>query len=368
MDYMARALALARQAQGSTSPNPAVGAVLVKDGQVVGEGFTQPPGGAHAEIVALRQAGERAQGATLYVSLEPCCHQGRTPPCTQALLAAGIAEARVAMLDPNPRVAGGGIAQLRAAGVPVRLGEREAEAHELNEAFCKYIVSHAPFITAKYAMTLDGKIATVTGHARWVTGPAARQRVHELRRAADAVLVGVGTVLADDPQLTVRLDDQPDHRQPWRVVADSRCRIPLGSRLLDDEHAARTMVITTPAAPAGAVAAVQARGAEVVVLPDREGLVDLLGLAETLAARGIINILAEAGSTLTAALFEQGLVDKIYAFIAPKVIGGAGAPTPVGGQGREHMDAALRLRVARTELLGGDLLVVAYPAAAGEGE
>ncbi|MCL4464441.1 MAG: bifunctional diaminohydroxyphosphoribosylaminopyrimidine deaminase/5-amino-6-(5-phosphoribosylamino)uracil reductase RibD [Chloroflexi bacterium] len=363
MDYMARALALARQALGSTSPNPAVGAVVVRDGAVVGEGYTQPPGGPHAEVVALRQAGKLARGATVYVTLEPCCHFGRTPPCTQALVGAGVRAVHAATLDPNPRVAGCGVQELRAAGLTVVVGEYEAEARELNEAFLKHVTTGRPFLAVKFAMTLDGKIATTNGHSRWVTGPEARHRVHELRSTADAVLVGVGTVLADDPQLTVRLAGSTAARQPWRVVADSHCCIPLGCRLLNDEYAERTIVATTPGAPPAALAAVRAKGAEALVLAARDGQVDLPGVLEMLASRGVINILSEAGSTLTAALFAFGLVDKVYAFVAPKVAGGGRAPTPVGGEGIASMDHALPLQWRRVERLGDDLLLVAYPRA-----
>ncbi len=360
-DYMARALALARQALGATSPNPAVGAVIVKDGAIVGEGFTQPPGSAHAEVVALGQAGERARGATVYVTLEPCCHFGRTPPCTAALIAAGVAEVHVATLDPNPLVAGRGCRELAASGVRVVVGERQAEAREINEAFFKYITTRRPFLAVKYAMTLDGKIATSSGHARWVTGPAARLHVHTLRAAADAILVGVGTVLADDPQLTARpAGDAPAARQPWRVVVDSACRTPPSARVLSDGFVARTIIATTEQAPAGRLAAIRATGAEVLQLPATAGRVDLAALAEVLASRGIINILAEAGGTLTAALFAARLVDKVYAFVAPKVVGGAAAPTPVGGAGIATMDAALPLRLAKVQRLGDDVLIVAY--------
>lgn len=360
-DYMLRALHLARQAQGMTSPNPAVGAVIVKDGEVVGEGYTQPPGSAHAEIVALRQAGERARGATVYVTLEPCCHHGRTPPCATALVAAGVAEVHVAMVDPNPLVAGGGLAVLREAGIRVVLGQHAAEAAELNEAFFKFIQTRRPFVAVKYAMTLDGKIATYTGHSRWVTGPEARRRVHELRRAADAVMVGIETVLADDPQLTVRLDESPlIPRQPWRVVVDSRCRIPLSARLLCDEHVTRTLIATTEVAPKEKGRELRSRGAEVLVLPPTaEGRVHLPSLMETLGGRGIINILSEAGGTLTAALFTERLVDKVYAFVAPKISGGEAATTPVDGEGVATMDAALPLTFVRVERLGYDVLLVA---------
>ncbi len=363
MNYMARALTLARRALGSTSPNPAVGAVIVNNGVIVGEGYTQPPGGPHAEIVALRQAAERAQGATVYVTLEPCCHFGRTPPCTQALIKAGVNEVHAATLDPNPLVAGCGVKELRAAGLIVKVGEYEAEARQLNEAFFKHVTTGRPFLAAKYAMSMDGKIATASGNARWVTGPKARRRVHELRSTVDAVLVGVGTVLADDPSLTVRLGNERDRRQPWRVVADSLGRIPLTCRLLNDEYAGRTIVATTPATPSTALAAIRAKGAEALMLADRDGRVDLPGLLEMLASRGAINILSEAGSTLSAALFSAGLVDKVYAFVAPKVVGGNGAPTPVGGEGVPTMELALPFQWQRVERLGDDLLLVAYPRA-----
>lgn len=360
-DYMHRALALARSALGTTSPNPAVGAVLVRDGRVVGEGHTQPPGSAHAEIVALRQAGEQARGATLYVTLEPCCHYGRTPPCTEAIIAAGVHEVRAAVLDPNPLVAGRGIEALRAAGIAVALGEGQAEALEINEPFFYWVRTRRPFIAAKYAMSLDGKIATRTGHSRWVTGPEARRRVHDLRAAADALLVGVGTVLADDPQLTVRTPgDVPATRQPWRVVVDSTCRTPPTARVLSDAFVGRTIIATTARAPRERVEAVQAAGAEALVLPSVDNRVDLHGLAETLAGRGIINVLAEAGGTLTASLFAEGLVNKVYAFVAPKVVGGAGAPGPVGGLGSATMDEAWALRLAAVERVGADVLLVGY--------
>jgi diaminohydroxyphosphoribosylaminopyrimidine deaminase / 5-amino-6-(5-phosphoribosylamino)uracil reductase len=369
MDYMASALALARMAQGATSPNPAVGAVIVQDGIVVGEGYTQPPGSAHAEVVALRQASGRTRGAAAYVTLEPCCHFGRTPPCTTALIEAGIAEVHVAVEDPNPRVAGRGIALLREAGLRVTLGEGAEEASEINEPFFKFITTRRPFVAVKYAMTLDGKIATTNGHSRWVTGPEARRRVHELRSQCDAVLVGIGTALADDPQLTVRFDDdrRPPRRQPWRIVLDSSCRLPLDSRLLTDGGAGHTIVATSTQAPADRIEAIQERGAEVLVLPAYSGRVDVRGTLETLAGRGMINILAEAGGSLTAALFEAEVVDKVYAFLAPKIAGGSAAPTPVGGEGVTGMDQARCLRFKRVEQLGNDVLLVAYPVGRGEG-
>ena len=235
MDYMSRALDLAGQALGTTSPNPAVGAVLVKEGQVVGEGFTQAPGEAHAEIMALHQAGELARSATLYVTLEPCSHQGRTPPCTSAIVAAGVAEIHMALLDPNPLINGRGRKELEEAGISVAVGEREEEARQVNEAYLKFTRTGLPFVTAKYAASLDGKIATRTGDARWITGVTARRHANRLRAASDVVMVGIGTVLADDPLLTARDDqDHPLPHQPLRVIVDSSGRTPATARLFQE--------------------------------------------------------------------------------------------------------------------------------------
>ncbi|MBI3979008.1 MAG: bifunctional diaminohydroxyphosphoribosylaminopyrimidine deaminase/5-amino-6-(5-phosphoribosylamino)uracil reductase RibD [Chloroflexi bacterium] len=357
---MERALALARRARGRTSPNPAVGAVVVRDGAVVGEGFTQPPGQAHAEVVALCQAGLLAPGATLYVTLEPCCFHGRTPPCTAAIIAAGIAEVHLATLDPNPRVAGRGQAELERAGIATVLGNCAEAAREQIEGFSQLITSGRPWVTAKFAMSLDGKIATRTGDTRWITGPAARRRVHELRDDLDAVLVGVETALADDPQLTVRLDGTArDDRQPLRVVADSRGRLPLGARMLGEPG--RTLVATTAVSSDIWRQALAARGVEVVVLPaDAAGRVDLPALLQALGARGIADLLVEGGGRLLGALFEAQLVDKVYAFVAPVIIGGEGAPSPVRGIGADRLADAWQLRRVRVEQVGPDLLILGY--------
>ncbi|MBI3968580.1 MAG: bifunctional diaminohydroxyphosphoribosylaminopyrimidine deaminase/5-amino-6-(5-phosphoribosylamino)uracil reductase RibD [Chloroflexi bacterium] len=354
-----RALALARLALGRTSPNPAVGAVVVCDDEVIGEGFTQPPGGPHAEVVALRQAGERARGATLYVTLEPCGHFGRTPPCSDAIVAAGIRRVHYAVADPNPLTAGKGPAALRAAGVEVSVANWEP-AHELNEAFLEYVRSHRPFVTAKYAMTLDGKIATPTGDSRWVSDSVSRALVHELRDTTDAVLVGIGTVLADDPQLTAR-PDQPTGRtprQPLRVVVDSGARLPLGAKLLSAPG--RTLVATTAAATPTCRRALERAGAEILVVPDFEGRVDLDHLLAELGRRDVLSVLVESGGELLAGLLDRRLVDKVLAFVAPKIAGGAGAPTPVGGLGVSLMADAYPLRIARVERTGEDVLIVAY--------
>ncbi len=405
--WMRRALALAERARGFCSPNPAVGAVIVRDGQVVGEGWTQPPGQAHAEIVALRQAGEAARGATLYVTLEPCAHHGRTPPCTRAIVEAGIVEVHAAVGDPNPLVAGAGFRQLAAAGVRVVVGACADAATELNEAFFKHITTGRPFVTAKWAMTLDGKIATRTGDSRWISGGASRRLVHRWRAVGDAVMVGIGTALADDPELTARDVDGPV-RQPLRIVVDSRARLPLTAKLLSPALAAGTLVAV--ADPAGAdlprderrafaarVAALEAAGAEVWRLPvvypgeparavtgrtrvseadvpaseggaraDEAGAgqprVDLGALFERLGARGITSVLLEGGGELIAAALAGGHVDKVCVFVAPKLFGGRAASGPVGGEGVARVADAVGLRLHRVEPVGEDMLIVAYPA------
>ncbi len=360
--FMRRALELAAKGRGRTSPNPMVGAVLVKHGRVVGEGYHPKAGAPHAEIYALRQAGEQARGATLYVTLEPCCHHGRTPPCTQALIAAGVAEVHMAMLDPNPRVAGRGRAELETAGIRTTVGTCEAEARALNEVFVHWITTGRPFVVAKFAMSLDGKIATHTGDARWISGHAARRHVHELRDRVDAILVGAGTVLADDPRLTTRLDRE-DVRHPLRIVLDSRGRVPLSARLFDPALPGHTLVATTPAIPDEHVRALQARNVQVLVLPpDPQGRVDVAALLETLGRQEITHLLVEGGSQVLGTFVDLGLVDKFVVFIAPLIIGGAEAPQPVGGRGAERIADALRLERLQWQSVGPDIMVTGYPA------
>ncbi|MEA3345763.1 MAG: bifunctional diaminohydroxyphosphoribosylaminopyrimidine deaminase/5-amino-6-(5-phosphoribosylamino)uracil reductase RibD [Chloroflexota bacterium] len=360
MDYMAQALELAARARGRTSPNPMVGAVLVKDGEVVGQGFHHQAGEPHAEILALRQAGEQAREATLYVNLEPCCHYGRTPPCTEALIRAGVAEVHMAMEDPNPLVHGRGRAALEAAGIRTFVGEHEAQARQLNETFIKYITTGRPFVTVKFAMSLDGKIATPTGESRWITGKAARRRVHELRDVSDAVCVGVNTVLADDPRLTTRLG-KPDVRHPLRVILDSRGRAPLTNRVFDPTLPGETIVATTQAMPTHHRNALEAQGVEVWALPsDGQGRVDLAALLDRLGEREVISLLVEGGGTVLASLFQEELVDKVLAFVAPIIIGGRDAPTPVKGTGVFHLKDAIRLERVSVERAGEDVLIVGY--------
>ncbi len=356
--HMERALALARRALGSASPNPAVGALVVKDGEVVGEGWTQPPGQAHAEPMALGQAGARSHGATLFVTLEPCSHFGRTAPCTQAIIDAGIAEVRVSTLDPNPLVDGAGISRLREAGIRTDVGEREEDARRLMEAYLKFIETGLPFVTAKFAMSLDGKIATRAGDSKWITGEEARRYVHELRAASDAVMAGINTVLADDPQLTARDGDgKPLSRQPLRVIVDSKGRICPDARLLSEPG---TTLVVTAGVDDDTERRLSQTGAHVQSLPARGGSVDLPELLRALGAREITSVLVEGGGTLLGSLFDGRMVDKVVAFIAPTIVGGAEAPTPVAGVGIERMAEARRLSCVEVRQFGSDTAVIGY--------
>ena len=351
---MRRALALARDGRGRTSPNPMVGAVLVRDGAIVGEGYHAYVGGPHAEVVALGAAGERARGATLYVTLEPCCHTGRTPPCTNAILRAGVARVVAAVEDPNPAVRGQGLARLREAGLAVEVGLCEAEARALNAAFFAWVTLGRPLGTLKAGMSLDGRIATRTGDARWITGEAARRRAHQIRAEADAILIGAETALRDDPLLTAR--DVPAARQPLRVVADSRAHLPLGSQLVRTAREAPTLVATTPGAPGDRVAALMAAGVEVLVVDGPGPRVDLKALAGALAKREVTSLLIEGGGTLHAAALEAGIVDRVALFVAPLLVGGREAVPVLGGVGAATLGEAWRLIDVAVERLGDDWL------------
>jgi diaminohydroxyphosphoribosylaminopyrimidine deaminase/5-amino-6-(5-phosphoribosylamino)uracil reductase len=357
---MQRAVQLAQEVVGATSPNPSVGAVLVKDGVVIGAGATQPPGQDHAEIVALKQASENAKGATLYTTLEPCCTWGRTPPCTKAVIAAGITEVHIGAIDPNPDVSGNGQKELEAAGIKVVIEAVEG-TRELYEAFAKHIATGTPFVTVKYAMTLDGKIATHTGDSKWVTGPEARGYVQQMRRTCDAILVGVNTALTDDPYLTSRDDaGNPIDRQPLRVVIDSVCHTPVGAMMF--RQPGSTVIATTQAAPDIRVVALEQAGAEVVVLPSgADQRVNLPSLLDYLGARGVLNLLIEGGGSVHGAFFDAGLVDKVYAFVAPMIVGGESSLSPVEGSGVSVMADAWQLAETRTEQIGPDWLIIGYP-------
>jgi diaminohydroxyphosphoribosylaminopyrimidine deaminase/5-amino-6-(5-phosphoribosylamino)uracil reductase len=359
VQYMQQALELARGGLGFVSPNPLVGCVLVKDGAVVGRGYHQRFGGPHAEVYALQEAGPQGRGAVLYVNLEPCSHMGKTPPCADAVIQAGVSRVVVALRDPNPLVAGTGLARLAAAGIAVTVGVCEEAAHKLNETFVKYITTRRPFVTLKSAITLDGKIATRTGVSQWITGELARQEGHRLRHAADAILVGIGTVLQDDPQLTTRLPDGLGVN-PLRVIVDSTLRVPLQAQVTDVASDRRTLIVTTARAPMAHREALCTRGVEVVCLPAYgDGWVDLEALFRYLGERGVASVLVEGGATLSATLLRRRLVDKVLLFVAPKIIGGDGISV-VGPCGVETMEQVINLRDVVSQRLGNDVLLEAY--------
>ena len=356
--FMKRALTLARR--GRTSPNPMVGAVIVRDGKIVGEGCHPKAGEPHAEVFALDRAGSLAKGADLYVTLEPCCHQGRTPPCADAIIRSGVRRVFAAIADPNPKVGGRGIEILRSAGIDVQVGLMESEARKLNEAYIKRITTGMPFVLWKAAMTLDGKIATRTGDSRWITGERARKEVHRLRSRYDAALVGIGTALADDPELTARLTNRQGAKgakrdvNPLRIVVDSRASLPPDARVLDSE--AETLVAVTRNAPEEKVEALRNAGARVLVLPAwAGGRVDLRALMVELADRGLNSVLLEGGGELAASMLDLGLIDKGLIFIAPKIVGGRSAKSPVEGEGIELMSRALGVSRPRIRRFGDDI-------------
>jgi diaminohydroxyphosphoribosylaminopyrimidine deaminase/5-amino-6-(5-phosphoribosylamino)uracil reductase len=357
---MRRALRLA--VRGFTPPNPMVGCVLVQEGIAVGEGWHPVAGQPHAEAFALRAAGEQARGATAYVTLEPCSHWGRTPPCVDALIQAGIARVVAATQDSNPRVGGKGLARLRAAGVDVLVGVLEAEARRLNEAFFHFHETGTPFLTLKAAMTLDGKIATCTGDSKWITGPAARRYVHRLRAQSGAVMVGIGTLLADDAQMTARLPGVELPRQPLRIVVDSHLRTPPDAqavRLASEAPIAQPLLIaTTEGASPERERALRQEGIEILRLPATpDGRVDLTALCAHLARREVISVLAEGGGELHAALLSAHLAHKALFFIAPKIAGGRGAPTPVEGEGLAAISQAVALDALRVHRFRPDLAI-----------
>lgn len=354
---MARALALAERARGLTSPNPMVGALVVAGGDVVGEGFHRGAGHAHAEVEALAAAGARAVGATLYVTLEPCVHHGRTPPCAPAVVASGVRRVVVAAGDPNPLVSGRGLDALRQAGLDVAGGVLEVEAERQNRVFFTAMRWARPHVTLKAAVTLDGRIADVHGASQWISGEVARRHAHRLRAESDAIVVGVETVLRDDPRLTVRLEP-PWPREPYRVVLDSRGRLPPTARLIAAGTRGRALVAVTSAASPAATRSLEAAGASVVRLAARETRVDVAALLAELAAREVRGVLVEGGGEVHAAFLDAGLVDRVVVFVAPRLLGGREAPSVVGGAGRALKDA-VRLGPFEVTHLGDDLLLEA---------
>ena len=361
--YMGQALELALQGRGLASPNPMVGAVLVRDGRVVGQGVHRYGHRKHAEVLALEQAGDRARGATLYVNLEPCCHQGRTGPCCRAIVDSGIARVVVAMRDPNPLVAGKGVEWLTSAGLEVTPGVREDEARRLNEAFAKFISSRKPFVTAKVGATLDGRIAATSGPPQWITSPESRQRVHRMRLEADAILVGIGTALQDNPYLTDR-SGQPRTRPLLRVVLDSRLRLPLDGRLASTRRLGGIIVFCGRRPNPDRRHKLEKAGIEVIPTAGTAGRIPFGPVLEELGRRQVLSLLIEGGAKVNFDALHNRIIDKLVCFLAPRILGGAAVPM-FGGAGFSMSDQAPPLAFTRIERIGPDLMIEAYPKPSG---
>lgn len=352
-DYMRRAIALAGRGEGWVNPNPMVGAVIVKDGRIIGEGYHARYGELHAERNAIAALTEPAKGGTLYVTLEPCCHYGKTPPCTEAILEQGIARVVIGSRDPNPKVAGKGAKLLREAGVVVEEDFLREECDRLNPVFFHYITEKMPYVVMKYAMTADGKIATRTGASKWITGEEARHRVQLLRHRYMGIMAGIGTVLADDPMLNVRMEGK---KSPVRIICDSCLQIPPESRICRTAGQYRT-IVACASENMERIGRLQSLGVEIAVLPDSQGRVDLKALMRYLGAQGIDSVLLEGGGMLNESALRAGIVKEIKVFIAPKLFGGAGAKTPVTGEGAAWPDEAVHLRLKGAEQIGEDLML-----------
>ena len=355
--YMQKALTLARKGNGKTSPNPKVGAVIIMGNRVIASDYHKKSGSPHAEILALRKAGTMARGATIFINLEPCCHTNKkTPPCTGAIIKSGIRKVVVAMIDPNPKVAGKGLKELRRAGIETETGLMENEAEKLNESFIKFITKKKPFITLKIAQSLDGKIATAGGESKWITGIKARRFVHQLRNDTDAVLVGIGTVIKDNPSLDCRIKGGIN---PYRIVVDSDLRIPLRSKVLKYSDG-KTIIATTSKAGSRKTALLRSSGHTVLIIKDNKGRVDLKRLVKELAKLDITSVMIEGGSSINASALSSGIVDKVIFFCAPKIIGGLDAIPSVGGISPSSLSKILRLKDLHVEKVGDDFLFEGY--------
>ncbi|MFP4532690.1 MAG: bifunctional diaminohydroxyphosphoribosylaminopyrimidine deaminase/5-amino-6-(5-phosphoribosylamino)uracil reductase RibD [Desulfobacterales bacterium] len=357
--YMHIALDLAENGRGYTSPNPMVGAVVVKDGTIIGKGWHEAIGGPHAEVNALDHAGEQAAGATLYVTLEPCHHHGRTPPCTERIIAAGIRRVVIAAADPNPKVTGGGANYLKSQGLDISMGICEEEALEQNEAFFKFIQMGRPFVFLKCAATLDGRIATRTGDSKWVTGPASRQYVHELRHWADAILVGVGTVKADNPSLTARLDGEKGI-DPHRIILDTRLSIPEDAKVLQIESASDTLIIFNETDDPEKPERLAEKGVELLKAPLTNGLLDFSAVIDMLGQKTVTSLMIEGGSRVLGAALRAGIADKIYFFYAPKILGGDDGIPICGGPGPELMAGSIPIENIHVKRFDEDVLISGY--------
>ncbi len=358
--FMQEALSLARKGWGHVSPNPMVGAVVVRDGVVVGRGHHEAAGGPHAEVNALADAGEKARGATIYVNLEPCNHEGRTPPCTRAILEAGISRVVSAMDDPNPAVAGGGNAFLHSRGVATTRGVLEAEARRLNEIFIKFVTTQQPFVVLKCAATLDGRIATRTRDSKWVTGPAARSYVHEIRHGLDGIMVGVGTVISDNPSLTTRRADGRAGLDPVRIILDTKLSIPEDAKVLRSSPHADTILVTGEAVSSAKRKVLRSRGVKVLDAPLRRGRINLNSLMNRLGYIGVSSLLIEGGSKVIASALRARIVDKILFFYAPKIMGGSDGVPICEGPGPDYMRQCVPIRDMALHPMGEDFLVEGY--------
>lgn len=355
-EYMRLAIEIAKKGAGKVNPNPMVGAVIVKDERVIGQGYHKYYGGNHAEVNAFENLSDNPEGATIYVTLEPCSHYGKTPPCVDKIIANKISKVVVGTLDPNPLVEGRGIKALKEAGIEVITGVLEEECKKLNEVFMKYILYKRPFVVLKTAMTLDGKIATESGESKWITSDKSRQEVHKLRNKLSAIMVGVNTVIKDNPELTCRLEGG---KNPVRIIVDSKLRIPLGSNVVVD-NLAQTIVATTEVADKDKILVLEKLGVKVLIINSKNERVDLKSLMIELGKRDIDGILLEGGATLSFSALEENIVDKIQVYIAPKIIGGEKSKTSIGGKGIEKLSDAIMLNNMTVKSVGTDLLIEAY--------
>ncbi len=358
-DYMELALELAASAKGNTNPNPCVGAVLVKDGVIVGTGLHRKAGEPHAEVHAFNMAGEHARGATLYVTLEPCSHYGKTPPCANLVKESGVSRVVVATTDPNPSVAGRGINLLREAGIEVEVGLLEQEALKLNERFIHNMLTNKPFVISKFAMTLDGKIATHNGHSKWITSEEARLQVHKLRHEVDGILVGVGTVLADNPSLTTRLPHR-EGKNPIRIILDSELKTPLNANVLNTTEA-QTIIVSAKEVDAQKVKQLTEKGVKILAVARNEQGLDLNEMLDELYKMGITDLLVEGGAEINASFLRAGLLNKVLVYLAPKLLGGHRSKTPFAGVDIDSIDEALQLEFDSIEQIGSDICITAYP-------
>ena len=353
--YMKRAITLAFRGKGWVNPNPMVGAVIVKNGKIIGEGYHEYFGGAHAEVNAFNKATEEVEGAVLYVTLEPCSFFGKTPPCAPLIAEKGIQKVVIGIMDPNPKMNGSGVAYLRSKGIEVMIGVMEDAVRKINETFIKFITTGIPFTILKTAMTLDGKIATVTNASQWISGELSRKYVHEMRQQISGIMVGVNTIIYDDPLLNTRRKGKKN-KDPLKIVADTHGRIPLESKVLK-HNPQFTILATTELAEKSKLNEIERTGAQTIICPLKEGKVDLAFLMKALGTMGLDSILIEGGSSIAFSAFTEGLIDKVFSFISPKILGGKNAPTPVGGQGIENMKEAIQIRNWKMRKVGEDFLI-----------